>query len=151
MANWCNNFLKVEGKDAKRLLNIFEGLARREEKTNKGQSLKCFNDDRYMFDIYTYSTDDDYRVSFQTKWSPATNSILKLFTKYDVEGYYDYSEEGSNVLGKITKENGIITESVVSHDEFDKIDHSENLDMYIFEGEHYENLSDIYEILLDRI
>lgn len=148
MANWCNNYLSVSGKDTERVLNLFRGLAFREKLTELGQTLKCFDDDRYMFNIYV---EDNGWVTFETKWAPAGKSIVKIFTKYDVKGFYEYSEPGCQVLGKIVKNENGIQEYVVPQEDFDKIHYNENIESYIFEGDEYEYLSDIHELLLARL
>lgn len=106
-----------------------------------GQTLKVFNDDTYLFDIYV---EDDY-VNFETKWGPPTNTIMYLLNKYNVDAEFEYQESGMQIYGKIIKKNGIINHISLSESDISGFDFDITKDCYIYKGEEYECEQDILD------
>ena len=104
MANWCSNYLTIEGPDHNKVRALFLRLLNKQKKLNLGVTYKYFNDDRYLFDIYI-----DQYISFETKWVAPIDTIMYIFNKYNIEGSLTYMEGGMGIYGKIVKyQNGIL-------------------------------------------
>lgn len=144
MPNWCSNFILTSNQDVK---DVFQKLIKKQEKSGQGETLDWFEDDRYLFDIEIYGDS----IMFQTKWSPAlkTGEALAKTLKTEIE--LDYDEPGMCIYGKaIFNPKGQIKDYYLSDLDFDKYEHDEEKDVYIFEGQEYESDEDIKEILLKR-
>lgn len=144
MPNWCSNFILTGNQDVK---DVFEELIKNQAESGNGETLDWFEDDRYLFDIYI----EGDCIYFSTKWSPAlkTGEALAKTLKTEIE--LDYHEPSNLVYGKaIFNSKGEIKDYYLSDLDFDKYEHDEEKDVYIFEGEEYESDEDIKEILLKR-
>jgi len=62
----------------------------------------------------------------------------------------DYEELGCLVYGKVTFENGTLTETCLNSQDFESYELDEETDTYHFEGKEYNSEWEILETLLER-
>ena len=143
MPNWCDNYLT---SDSERVNEVMEKLMYRQERSGQGESLEWFKDDRYLFDINNYGGS----YGFQTKWSPAIKTAETLSKIFGCEVILDYDEPGMMIRGKLICNKGVCTEINLTNEDFDLYHYDEEKDCYIFEGEAWDNDSEIKDELLER-
>ena len=109
MANWCWNNVEFTGeqKNVENLYKLFEKTIDMQEKTGHGQILFGLDGsiDGYMFEISNLDQGDNYlTLSFQSKWSPIPNDIVRIAELFNLQFTCDYEESGNGIYGKYTFE-----------------------------------------------
>jgi hypothetical protein len=107
MANWCWNNVHFTGKqkNLEKLSQLIDKTIEMVEKTGQGQILFGLEGslDGYMFDISNEDLGEDYLVlSFQSRWAPIPNDIVRIAELFNLEFTYDYEESGMGLFGKYT-------------------------------------------------
>jgi hypothetical protein len=143
MPNWCSNYLTT---DSERVDEVMRKLVYRQKESGEGESLDWLKDDRYLFDIY----DTGGAWYFDTKWGPATKTAETLSKVFGCEVTLDYDEPGSMIRGKLVCNKGVCTEINLTNEDFDLYHYDDEKDCYIFEGEAWDNDSEIKDELLER-
>jgi hypothetical protein len=138
MANWCSNYLTIEGPDYEKVRALFSRLLNKQKKLNLGVTYKYFNDDRYLFDIYI-----DQYISFETKWVAPIDTVMYIFNKYNIEGSLTYMEGGMGIYGKVVKYQNRILQVELTHDEVENMPYEQDE----YEEDYHDEL---IEILLDK-
>lgn len=150
MANWCSNWVTVEGEEANvsSLMEEVNALAVKADVEDRGVRPSEIGGLTYMF--YIYINDND-SFSFESKWSPANDSLQFLAKKYQVTIINRYSEPGCMVFGQWTGD-GEIEDDVWLTDEEWKlaVPGDEDETFYIYNGEEYECEEEILDIILDN-
>lgn len=109
MPNWCSNNVTFTGDEKN--LNRFQKVL---EKTIEIQSLHGNGEilfglenalDGYMFWI---QTSDTGIISFESRWAPIPQDIVRIAQLFDLEFEYEYEESGCDLYGKYTYENGML-------------------------------------------
>lgn len=149
MANWCSNYVEYKGEEANinSLLEELRELEEENRKTGLGVRPSEEGDLKYMFGLYV---EDEYFL-FESKWSPANDSLQYLAKKYQVTIINKYSELGCMVFGQWTG-NGEIEEDVwLTEEEWElAVPGDENNSYYTYEGKEYEYVEEILDIILDN-
>lgn len=109
MPNWCSNTVIFTGekKNLKNLNKLLHKTADIQEKTGQGQLLHSLEGfiDGYMFYIGSIDLEEDcLRFSFDSKWNPIPNDIIRIAELFNLEFTYDYEECGMGLYGKYTFE-----------------------------------------------
>lgn len=143
MANWCSNSLHTENT---KIYKLFKRLEKKYLEENMGQTLKYFKDDRYLFDFYL----EDGIIQFETKWSPAINTVISLAKKYKCNIELEFCETGNLVYGILYAypDKHILIE--LDYTDFDKFFYIEDNNNYCFENKFYDSEYEILDILLER-
>jgi hypothetical protein len=122
MANWCSNFVEMDGpeQDLKQIWNILKGL--KETCTNKHECTNVREDtpvqnnwakQLFSFDDYLFNLDlgtsfwNNFSYNFSTKWGPEDDLILELSERYpEVEFKLLWEVDGD--AGLRTYEEGVM-------------------------------------------
>lgn len=150
MANWCSNWVAVEGKEANvsSLMDEVNALSVKADVEGGGVRPSEIGDLQYMFYIYI---NDDNSFSFESKWSPANSSLQFLAKKYAVTITNQYSETGNMVFGQWTSDGETEEDVWLTDEELDLIvPGDEDASFYIYDGEEYEVQEDALEEILDK-
>ena len=79
MANWCANQLYFTGNEAavKEVKELFIQMMNKEAETKEGQKPEFIKEveEDYFFNTQAFTEDD--QISFETKWSPNIQDVLK--------------------------------------------------------------------------
>ena len=150
MANWCSNWVTVEGEEANvsSLMEEVYALSVKASVEDRGVRPSEIDNLPYMFYIHI---DNDDLFGFESKWSPANGSLQFLAKKHQVTITNRYLETGNMVFGQWsgngeTKENVWLTDK-----EWDLIvPGDEDESFYIYEGEEYEVLEEALEEILEK-
>jgi hypothetical protein len=137
MANWCSNYLTIEGPDYEKVRALFLRLLNKQRKLDEGVTYKYFKDDRYLFDIYV-----DQYISFETKWVAPIDTIMYIFNKYNIEGELTYMEGGMGIYGKVVKYQNRILKVELTHDEVENMPYEQDEYEEDYHDELIENLLD---------
>jgi len=107
MANWCSNIVIFKGGNLGEVLRLFELLIQQEKEEGAGQ-LPYFIDvkDGYMFELWRISN----VVNYETRWSPNTDIVKQIADHFQVDFIHEYVEPMNNIHGKISYENGVLTQ-----------------------------------------
>ena len=137
MANWCSNYLTIEGPDYEKVRALFLRLLNKQRKLDEGVTYKYFKDDRYLFDIYV-----DQYISFETKWVAPIDTIMYIFNKYNIEGELTYMDGGMGIYGKVVKYQNRILKVELTHDEVENMPYEQDEYEEDYHDELIENLLD---------
>lgn len=112
MANWCNNIVAFEGEETalEQVKAIFLQMAIREGEENCGQLpefLKAENGG-YFFNIVW--EEGNCIISYDTRWSPNTDTLIKIAERYSLDFVHDYEEMGNLLFGRAVYEDGNLRE-----------------------------------------
>lgn len=155
MPNWCSNSVTFYGENAEKVNALFRELQTKQEADIDRKGVKPdFVDEKpthnpYMFEIY-----ENYHGktwwSYDTKWIPNTDDLVDIANKFNCNFEQYYEESGSNIYGKTTYDNGNFDEVSLDDDDFNMIEHNEKDDLFIYKGESYESIFEIYELILNN-
>lgn len=118
MPNWCSNNVTFTGTEAN--LNNFQRLLDKtikvQESHGNGEMLIRLEGvlDGYMFWIQTTDTGV---ISFESRWNPIPQDIVRIAQLFDLDFEYEYEESGCDLYGKYTYENGMLTCQCLDEDE----------------------------------
>lgn len=149
MANWCSNWVTVEGKEANvsLLLKELEELEEENRRTGLGVRPSEEGGLKYMFELYV---ENEY-FSFESRWSPANDSLQFLAKKYQVTIINRYSELDCMVFGQWTGDGEIEDDVWLTDEEWDlAVPGDEDESFYIYDGIEYEVQEDALEDILDK-
>lgn len=109
MPNWCWNNVEFTGeqKNVENLYKLFEKTIDIQEKTGMGQLLFGLEGsiDGYMFEISNLDSDEGWiSLSFQSRWAPIPNDIVRIAELFNLQFTYSYDESGMALYGKYTFE-----------------------------------------------
>jgi len=109
MPNWCWNNVEFTGKqkNVENLSKLIDKTIEMQEKTGMGQLLFGLEGsiDGYMFDICNVDSGEGWlTLSFQSRWAPIPNDIVRIAELFDLQFTYDYEESGMALFGKYTFE-----------------------------------------------
>ena len=150
MANWCVNWVTVEGEEANvsSLMDEVSALSVKADVEDRGVRPSDEGNLRYMFFIYV---NDGYSFSFESKWSPANDSLQFLAKKYQVTIVNRYSELGCMVFGQWVGDGETEEDVHLTKEEMElAVPGDEDGSYYTYEGEKYENEEEILNIILDN-
>jgi hypothetical protein len=120
MANWCSNNVTFTGDEAN--LNNFQRLLEKtieiQESHGNGEMLVGLEGvlDGYMFWIQTTDTGI---ISFESRWNPIPQDMVRIAQLFDLEFEYEYEESGCDLYGKYTYENGMLMCQCLDEEETD--------------------------------
>ena len=149
MANWCTNYVEYKGEEANinSLLEDLRELEKENKKTGLGVRPSEEGDLKYMFDLRV--TDEFFL--FESKWSPANDSLQFLAKKYQVTIINRYSEIGNMVFGQWSGNGKIEKDVWLTDEEWDLVVPGDVYDSYYtYEGKEYECEEEILDIILDK-
>jgi len=150
MANWCVNWVTVEGKEdnVNSLMDEVIALAAKANVEDRGVRPSEIGDLPYMF--YIYINDED-SFSFESKWMPSNDSLQFLAKKHKVTITNQYTELGCMVYGQ-WRSNGVSEIDVwLTQEEWDLVvPGDEDESFYIYDGEEYEVQEDALEEILSK-
>ena len=109
MPNWCWNTVEFTGeeKNLENLSKLLDKTIEMQEITGHGQLLFGLEGsiDGYMFEISNIDSDEGWlNFSFQSKWGPIPNDIVRIAELFNLQFTYDYEESGNGIYGKYTFE-----------------------------------------------
>lgn len=149
MANWCSNYVEYKGEEAN-IFSLLEELRELEEenrKTGLGVRPSEEGDLKYMFELYV---EDEY-FTFESKWSPANDSLQFLARKHDVTIINRYYEPGSMLYGKWTGDGETENDVWLTNEEWDLVTvGDEDGSYYTYEGEEYECEEEALDLILQK-
>lgn len=144
MPNWCSNNVTFTGTEEN--LNKFQRLLDKtikiQESHGNGEMLIGLDGvlDGYMFWIHTANTGV---ISFESRWNPIPQDIVRIAQLFDLEFEYEYEESGCDLYGKYTYENGMLMCQCLSEEEADSCKtYDKDEEIYDFD---YDKLWDLVE------
>jgi hypothetical protein len=140
MANWCNNFVKIEGNETDLILlkEFIDSFTTNEQDC---KTMELNNIEIYCFDFYTY---DDFTYNYSTKWSPNEKfwiEVSKLFPNLKIT--LDYEEQGCELFGRFSFDNGNVTFACLTQEQIDLIEFDEEEEIYSYNGFETDSWSEI--------
>lgn len=145
MANWCMNYLTVSGERSGEFGELLKSLE--DASTDEGQVIDFIDKgdiDGYFFDIYI----DEYGVSYQTKWSPNINVLIKCAEHFGIDFELDYEEPGCLLYGQYKYEDGVLYGRQLGVFECEWEDTDDG--GYSYHGELFESRTEITDMLLEK-
>ncbi len=149
MANWCFNTVTFQGNDVQidSIQNLISNMRKQYMTTNQGQ-LPSFIDKQTEFFFDMEMTDNV--LYYVTKWSPNLETMKDVADHFEVGFTFRYEETANGIYGEAVYKDGQLRYIALEIDDFAKYSFDEANECYLFEGDSYENDSDILELLLDR-
>lgn len=151
MANWCSNWVNLSGhpEGIKAFMEDIRALEKEGIEKECGVSpLNPPEDGRYMFNFYIDNTDS---FSFESKWSPAFDSLRFLGEKHGITVTNRYEELGCGIYGEWQFDTDGELDVFLEDDEINTVVEIDE-DNYIweFEGEQSDCREDLLSIVLER-
>jgi len=147
MANWCSNHVEYKGEEANisSLLEELRELEKENEKTGSGVRPSEEGDLQYMFDLQVV---DEYFL-FESKWTPANDSLKFLAKKHGVTLENGYYEPGMMLYGNWTSDGETEKDISLDQEEWDSVTAGDEFaSHYIYNGEEYECEEDAFDLIL---
>lgn len=149
MANWCSNWVTVEGEE-QNVQSFKEEMAKlANDTTILGHGVRPSEEGDlwYMFDIQI----EDNVISFMSKWDPANDSLQFLAKKHQVTITNQYSETGNMIFGQWFGDGETENNVWLTDEEWDlAVPGDEDGSFYIYDGKEYEVQEDALEEILDK-
>ena len=157
MPNWCWNTVQFTGKqnNLENLNKLLHKTVEMQEKTGMGQILHGIEGaiDGYMFDISDVDLGDEYlSLSFQSRWAPIPNDIVRIAELFNLNFTYSYDESGMAMYGKYTftydvnDEESVLYEQAASEEDIESCRYKENEDDEDdYSGFDYEKLEELID------
>lgn len=151
MANWCSNSVTLFG-DENKIKQVMDEVKLLEKKGNENHcgvtAIDENVEDRFMFEICTFNEDG---FDFESKWSPAFNSLRFFAMKYGITITNRYHEPGNLVYGEWQCDgDGNETDVWLERDEYRKVEYIDEKGVYSFNGEESDYDGDFLEEILDK-
>ena len=146
MANWCSNHVTFSGDNVDKVDEMFTKLM--EEQADKGFGVRpdweaCEKHSAlYMFDIDKI---DDGSYSFNTKWSPALNTIFLIGRRFKVAFEMEWDECGMGLYGKMIFNPDMPDVAMIADASGTNFRFDEEKSMYIYKDEEYESEYDFMD------
>ena len=106
MPNWCSNTIEFNGNqnNLENLAKLLEKTVDVQKKTGYGQLLHGLEGaiDGYMFDINYDLGNGFLYLSFESRWSPIVNDVVRIAELFRLTFVYDYEESGMGMYGQYT-------------------------------------------------
>lgn len=147
MANYCSNSVSFTGSEenVNATKSMFHEL---EEKQRQDQTFylpEYVSAERsYMLGICV--TEDN--IIFETMWVPNIEALQQIADYHKVGFVVEYGECGHMASGRVTYENGKLTEVYLDPDDFISPEYNEEEKTFTYEDEIYAREEKILELLL---
>jgi len=149
MANWCLNTVTFQAESAEidKLQELFLNMQAQFMLKVAGQLPPFLKADTgYLFDIDMA----DNVLTYMTKWVPNADVICQIADHYDADFVMRYEECAMGIYGETAYTNGELTDICLEMEDFDQYSYDEGREVYLFEGDTFEDSDEILEILLTR-
>jgi hypothetical protein len=120
MPNWCSNNVTFTGNEENlnRFQRVIEKTIKIQESHGNGEILFSLENaiDGYMFWI---QTSDTGVISFESRWNPIPQDMVKIAQLFDLEFEYSYEESGCDLYGTYTYQDGMLMCQSLTEDEIE--------------------------------
>lgn len=157
MANWCSNYVTLHGKEENVRSFMKELNELREESIRTKSGVKptyATSDYMYLFDIYCNNFLTEYTFSFESRWSPAWDTINRMCLRHRVGAIVEYHEPGCMIYGRCeidsVEDYGItdVYNYYLTNDEYLSAKETET-SAYEYNGQYYECQESALEAILE--
>jgi hypothetical protein len=147
--NLCSNIVTFRGSEEtlKQIENLFQKLAAKEALTEQGQLPDFIPSNYPSFHGVRW---EDEQLYYHTKWSPNLDTVVEVSKHFGVEHSHFYCEPECLLYGEAIYESGELKNIILSSADFKSYKHDDERGIYTFEGKEYEDVFEIWEILLER-
>jgi hypothetical protein len=139
MPNWCWNNVEFTGeeKNLENLSKLLDKTIEMQEKTGQGQLLFGLESsiDGYMFNISNIDSGEGWlKLSFDSRWAPIPNEIIRIAELFNLQFVCDYEEGGMSLYGKYTFEyedvenEGVLYEQSATEEDIDSCRYKDEAD-----------------------
>ncbi len=162
MPNWCSNYGHFTGsvEAINNLKECFSEMIKRSEEEKQATVPSFFPNkqciDGFFFDIYCDELDvkdlDYVQIQWETRWCPNTPDVVEVCKKLNVNVEVAYNEPGCGVFGEYKYDHVEDNLEDIHLDDSDTSQYTylDDIEMYLFRGNHYESDTEILEILLEE-
>ena len=152
MANWCSNIVTFSGENVDKVDEMFTKLMEEQEASGFGvrpdwDACEKY-DARYMFHIDKRGSGD---YQFETKWSPALNTIFLIGRRFKIAFEMFWDEPGMGLYGKMVFDPSMPDIAMVSDASGTNFRYDDEKGVYIYKGEEYESEYDFLDDLVDTM
>jgi hypothetical protein len=152
MANWCSNIVIFSGDNVDKVDELFTKLMEEQAASNLGvrpdwEACEKY-DALYMFHIDKRDTGD---YQFETKWSPAINTIFLIGRRLKIGFEMTWDECGMGLYGKIVFDPSMPDVAMISDASGINFRFDDDKGMYIYNGEEYQSEYDFIDDVVDTM
>ncbi|MBB6271833.1 hypothetical protein HDF26_002290 [Pedobacter cryoconitis] len=149
MANWCFNMVVFQGEvdQLNKLASIVQKMINAENAHGKGQLFPMVKaDEGYLFQI-TYQ---DGVLCYLTKWQPNTDVLITAADDLGLDYTHNYDEPAMGVYGLDIYKGGELKEAFITLEDYELYDFDESKSCYLYKGEEYEEINEVYDLILQE-
>jgi hypothetical protein len=150
MANWCSNHVTFSGDNVDKVDEMFTKLMEEQDRDNHGirpDWEACEkNNALYMFYI---QRNDAGSYQFETKWSPAMNTIFLIGRRFKIAFEMSWEECGMGLYGKMIFNPDMPDVVMVADASGTNFRFDDEKGMYIYKDEEYESEYDFMDDVID--
>jgi hypothetical protein len=150
MPNWCSNQIIFLGPNIDKVDKLFDELIKEQCESGLGVRPKWKScekyDARYMFSI---DKTDNGCYTFETKWSPALDTVMLIGRKFNVSFDIHWDEPGMCLYGKATFSPNFKDVLTVRDASCVNFRYDDDLEAYIYNGKEYESEYDFIDDLIE--
>ena len=148
MANWCDNSVEFAGEKRQLALamKLFKDMSSKGSKT--GGQLPYFIDKSqpHFFDIRI----DKSKIFYDTEWEPNNQVLREIANHFKVDFVNNYDQLDNGLYGKAIYDGKVMLDVRLEAADFYSYDFDPGAKVYLFEGETYEYVMPILDLLLER-
>lgn len=150
MANWCDNYVVFSGDNVDKVDELFTRLS--EEQATNGLGMRPDWDECEKHDaLYMFYIDkqDPGVCHFQTKWSPALNTMFLIGRRFKIAFELEWEECGMGLYGKMIFDPSMPDVVMIADASGTNFQYNDKKGMYVYNGDEYESMYDFIEDVVD--
>jgi hypothetical protein len=147
MANWCNNYLILNGTEAgiQNTIKIFSEIEEQQNQTGKYYLPEFVTaESSHMTDIVV----SENTINYQTRWVPNLEALVQIARRTGVDFVSQYDELQMGIIGEATYQNGVFSNVRLDGNDLQQYHYDIDTATYLYNGQNYE---DEWSVLLELL
>lgn len=147
MANWCNNYLVLNGTEAaiQNTIKVFSEIEEEQNRTGKYYLPEFVTaESSQMTDIVV----SENTINYQTRWVPNLEALVQIARHTGVDFVSQYDELQMGIIGEASYQNGEFSNVRLDGNDLQQYRYDIGTAMYLYNGRNYE---DEWSVLMELL